>query len=310
MSEKRRIIVIGDLHGDYLAFIEILKFNRLINDSMEWIGGKTIVVQVGDTLDAKRPGIILDSVFLNTPEELILFESIISLNTKAKKHGGEVISLLGNHELYPYYLRNDQDMANEYIKLVDREEYLKVFKIKRKNYFYPGNPGAKLMGITRPLMLQIGEFLFIHGSLTDKFIKTVSKNGKIDINAVNRETSLFLQGKLPVPEYLKYMNEDNILFNRDFSSKKSLSQRECSKLIGYLRHFDGVKYIVMGHTSYKHINSTCYNRIIRTDLALSRAFGGNIESNKDKYQTLEIIQKRGVDPVINVISKNGKIPLH
>jgi hypothetical protein len=304
---SQRIIVVGDLHGDYKAFIKILRFNKLINSSNEWVGGATTVVQVGDTLDAKRPGVILDPDFLKTPEELLLLNGIISVDSKAKKHGGRVISLLGNHEMYPYYLRHDQKLANEYIKRVDREEYIRVFNTKRKVFFYPGNNGAKLLGLTRPLILQIGEFLFLHGSITEKFIKTVAKNGKVDIDKVNKETMMFLTGKSPVPEYLKYMNEDNILFNRDFSDKKNLPKRKCDKLNEYLKYFNGVKYVVMGHTSYKQINATCNNKVIRTDLALSRAFGGDLASNIDKYQTLEIIQTPNNQAVIRIISENGKI---
>ena len=63
----------------------------------------------------------------------------------------------------------------------------------------------------------------------------------------------------------------------------------------------------MGHTSYKQINATCNNKVIRTDLALSRAFGGDLASNIDKYQTLEIIQTPNNQAVIRIISENGKI---
>ena len=48
---KRRIIAIGDLHGDWDATIKSLKKAGVINNSLNWIGGDTVVVQVGDQVD-------------------------------------------------------------------------------------------------------------------------------------------------------------------------------------------------------------------------------------------------------------------
>ena len=46
-----RIIVIGDLHGDWNMTIESLKVAKVIDNNLQWIGGKTHVVQVGDQVD-------------------------------------------------------------------------------------------------------------------------------------------------------------------------------------------------------------------------------------------------------------------
>ena len=60
----------------------------------------------------------------------------------------------------------------------------------------------------------------------------------------------------------------------------------------------------MGHSTYSSINTTCKKMLIRTDVSLSRAFGGNLESKK--LQALEIIQKSGQDPILNIITEDGK----
>ena len=79
----------------------------------------------------------------------------------------KVISLLGNHELYPYYYQGNlirmSKFNNDYVKKVDRSEYIKEFSMRRWKYYYPGNPGAIIMGQTRPLIYQNGEFLFKFG---------------------------------------------------------------------------------------------------------------------------------------------------
>lgn len=306
----KRIIVIGDLHGDYQALISILKMTNLINENLQWTGGKTIVVQVGDTLDSKRPDLLMDSVYKNSPEELKLFNFIDSLNIEARKQGGKVISILGNHELYTFYLDRNEgiDFSEKYVKEVDRNSYRKL-GYSRWDYYSPGNPGSIRLAKTRPLLHKEGKFLFVHGSPTVEFIKSAQrKNGKIDINAVNKNVSDWLLGKREAPEYMSDYSNINPLFNRDLSQGK-MSREDCKMYSGYLKHFDGIEYIIMGHTVHDSINSVCNDKFIRTDVAMSRAFGGDLKSKKDEYEILEILQPlHGSGPQVRVLKfKDGKV---
>ena len=51
MVEK--IVVIGDIHADYEILLAVLKKAGIINDKLEWIGGKTYLVMIGDLVDGK-----------------------------------------------------------------------------------------------------------------------------------------------------------------------------------------------------------------------------------------------------------------
>ena len=59
LPAAERIIAIGDLHGDLDLSIRILKLAKLIDNDFNWIGGNTIVVQIGDQLDSCRPNRII-----------------------------------------------------------------------------------------------------------------------------------------------------------------------------------------------------------------------------------------------------------
>lgn len=50
----KRIIVLGDLHGDWSMTIKSLKIGKLIDNKNKWIGGDTVVVQLGDQIDRCR----------------------------------------------------------------------------------------------------------------------------------------------------------------------------------------------------------------------------------------------------------------
>ena len=59
MYNDNKIIAIGDIHGDYIIFIELLKLAKVIDSNLNWVGKDTYVVQLGDTLDGKRPDVSL-----------------------------------------------------------------------------------------------------------------------------------------------------------------------------------------------------------------------------------------------------------
>jgi hypothetical protein len=80
-----KIVAVGDIHGDYKAFIKILKGTELIDKKQHWIGGKIHLVQIGDVLDrgdyAKE-----------------IFDLLMKLEKEAEEAGGKVHMLIGNHE--------------------------------------------------------------------------------------------------------------------------------------------------------------------------------------------------------------------
>ncbi len=81
----KKIVAIGDLHGDYINFVEILKGVKLVDDSLHWIGGETHLVQTGDILD-------------RGPDGRKILDLIMTMENEAEEAGGMVHMLIGNHE--------------------------------------------------------------------------------------------------------------------------------------------------------------------------------------------------------------------
>lgn len=84
---SHRIVAIGDVHGDYDDFSIILRKANLTDTSGQWIGGDTMLVQMGDITD-------------RGPDVKRVMDLLISLEKQAPKAGGLVITLMGNHESY------------------------------------------------------------------------------------------------------------------------------------------------------------------------------------------------------------------
>ena len=316
---NNKIIAIGDIHGDYYIFIELLKMAKVINNDLKWIGKDTYVIQLGDTLDGKRPDINIDNKYLKTTGEIEITNLILNLDKQAKKQNGRVISILGNHELYPYYYYNDKSFNDKYVKTVDLENYKKLYKVSRFKYYKPGyGDGAKIFGQTRPLIIQLGKFIFSHGTLSKEFLEqcidnNLKKNNNsnlVDIRKINKIVSDWLIGNTKnVPFFINSSDNINPLFNRNLTNPKSLNKTECSNLVdSVLKYFDNGKYLVMGHSTHKNINTLCNNKVYRIDIAISRAFGENLRTNMRRLQVLEINQKNN-NVRTNIITPTDKIKI-
>ena len=81
----KKIVAVGDVHGDYDSFAKILRGTGLIDKKDQWTGGKAHLVQIGDVMD--RGDHAKD-----------ILDLIMRLEKEAKKAGGKVHMLLGNHE--------------------------------------------------------------------------------------------------------------------------------------------------------------------------------------------------------------------
>jgi hypothetical protein len=81
-----RLLAIGDIHGAYDEFVGVLKRAGLVNDALAWTGGRATLVQTGDYTDR------------GTDVRKTL-DLLMRLEREAKSAGGQVVVLLGNHEV-------------------------------------------------------------------------------------------------------------------------------------------------------------------------------------------------------------------
>lgn len=82
----KRLVVIGDIHGQLEPFVKILQHARLINDHWDWCAGEARLVQMGDVYDRGPKSIEADLL-------------LDKLQRQAAASTGEVVRLVGNHEL-------------------------------------------------------------------------------------------------------------------------------------------------------------------------------------------------------------------
>jgi hypothetical protein len=261
LPTHKRIIVIGDIHGDIRRFKNILVHAKIINNDLEWIAEppETIIVQLGDQID---------SLNRNTTEnwevlkdyEMIYFTEHLNLIARAK--GGYCISLIGNHELmnvigdFSYVSENSGSNT-------------------RENMFKPKGTLALILA-KRPIIFKIGDLIFCHAKLHINHINILKKYKK-DIFYINDIWKNYLEtSKISIDDKeiidAVIIGSSGILWNRDEND---------IQLTNILYKELGLTYMFLGHTSYDKI-LVKDNQIWYCDTGISRAFG------KTKYQYLNI----------------------
>jgi hypothetical protein len=217
-----KIIAVGDIHGDYKAFIKILKGTGLIDGELHWTGGKTHLVQIGDVLDrgdyAKE-----------------IFDLMMKLEKEAEEAGGKLHMLLGNHEELNItgliFNRGDEFTTRQLVSFLPdgyREKQVKKFRKKignnptketglassldsdlmpfwenvlhklRTNSKHPARRAYiknfnKIYGkwlLKRNVVIKINNIILVHGGISEKFskwpLKSINNRLRIELDDLRR----------------------------------------------------------------------------------------------------------------------------
>ncbi len=277
-NNVKRIIAIGDIHGDLDVLKKCLIKAKLIDrNNCNWIGGDTFVVQVGDILDGGGRGYKNN---VNPMGEFKIFDLLNKLDRQAVLKGGRVFYLIGNHEIMNFMGNFNYVHENQLIN-----------SVLRKRLFRRGGYMARLLACHAYAVLKINNWYFCHAGLTFDHLQ----NG-FNIDKLNILTKQVLRGEKNPEQITEY--EKSLLFSSNglFWNRKYSDNKRCSilkKTLEVLGSKNGG--MIVGHTIMnRNITSFCDDRLIFTDIGMSSAFGGN------NCEILEII-KNGKPRVITKI---------
>lgn len=257
---KRRLVAIGDVHGDYEATKQILALSGLIDAQGKWSGGKTVVVQTGDVLDRGD----------GERQILDLFER---LKKEARAAGGEFLVLNGNHELMNalgdlrYVTPGAFEPFADLNEAMAKDPRLEKFDPKmrpRIATFLPGGSYAKKIA-DQPIIAIVGDSVFAHGGVRLAHLK-------YGIERLNQESNQWLLGRAAPPEVLN--NNDSPVWTRIYSEPDP-TEEACEELEGVLRAL-GVKRMIVGHTVQRTgITAACDEQVWRIDVGMAKHYGGH-----------------------------------
>jgi len=189
-SSGDRVVAVGDLHGNVEAFTEILRETGIVDASLRWSGGRTTLVQMGDIVD-------------RAPRLREILDLLMRLEVEARAAGGQVVVLLGNHEIMDLLGVLREVDPGTYVSFTDErseqrrdDAWRELVRVTRTRARAQGAPEpavtdesrrrwltAAPLGMvdfltafgpeglygrwlrSRPALLRIGDTVFVHGGL-------------------------------------------------------------------------------------------------------------------------------------------------
>jgi hypothetical protein len=272
-----RVVAIGDLHGDIEAARRALKLAGAIDDKDSWIGGKLVVVQTGDAID-------------RGDDDRKILDLLEKLKGEASKAGGELVALVGNHEIMNSeldfrYVTKGAFTAFADVNPKDEQTAQKAATLDnlqrgRALAFLPGGTYAQMLS-RRPVVARVGDSIFVHGGVIPKYVR-------IGLDQINESARGWLAGeKSSIPKELSA--EDGPLWSRMYSAAPS--REDCAVLNEALTALKA-KRMVMGHTVQKpDISPACDEKAWRIDIGLSKFYGGPTEVLELRGDQVKVIKE-------------------
>jgi hypothetical protein len=273
-----RVVAIGDVHGDLDTFVAILQDARVIDARRKWVGGTTVLVQTGDVVD-------------RGPQSRKVMDLLIDLDKQARKAGGQVHALLGNHEVmnllgdlryvsaeeYASYASGDADDVREQVYAASVQPPQRddpAFKAKWmaahprgwvelvRAFGAKGKYGRWLR--QHDTVVKVGDTLFLHGGISPKY-------AALSASDINERIRKGIASDTPETEPL-LTDEEGPLWYRGLA----LAPEETLVAhVDALLALHGVSRIVIGHTVAPGVVLPRFGgKVILNDVGLSPAYGG------------------------------------
>lgn len=277
-----RVVAVGDVHGDYEQFVRVLRAAGVVDARLRWAGGKTHLVQTGDCLDRGA-------------DSRKVLDLLMRLEKEARKVGGLVHPLIGNHEAmnmlgdlryvsageFAAFRGRDSGRLRDALwrRLCERRRKLgkpaptpeerKRFEaeiplgwVEHRRAFSPkGRYGAWLS--RQNTVIRIDDTLFLHGGLSPKYadfsLEDLNETVRRELQNADPETALVTQ------------DEDGPLWYRGLARGDATLAPHVDAVLR--RH--AVRRLVIGHTVTEGLIMPLYGgRVLAIDIGLARLYGG------------------------------------
>jgi len=285
-TEVQRIVAVGDVHGDFEQLVEVLRSAKVMNNQNKWSGGETHLVQVGDLPD-------------RGPDTRKIMDLFMKLETQARRDGGAVHALIGNHEAMNIYgdIRYITPEEFDSFRDVDSEQVREAFykmhldelskdpagkepdDAYRKDWenkhplgyfehryqFGPNGKYGKWIG-SHNTIIRINDTVFLHGGIGPKYADISREAINEQIREELRDFSTLKGGVV--------LDSDGPLWYRGFARSEETILAEH---VDHVLKLHGARRIVVGHTPTEGaILPRFGGKVLLIDVGLSAYYGSRL----------------------------------
>lgn len=241
-NTEENIFAISDIEGDFDKFIQILQRNKVINDSLNWNFQKGHLVLLGDFFD--RGDDVTATLWL-----------CYKLEAEAKKAGGQVHFILGNHEQMNLQ-GNIKYVQPKYKALAQK------LNIPYKEFYGKNSELGRWLRSKNSIEI-INNILFCHGGISPNFIKNKESIETINKNILKAIEHFDISKEINTNDtFYKYLNMESPLWYRgyfeDWSYYKKSTQSEVDAVCNHYK----IQKVIVGHTTVEEIKTHFNGKII------------------------------------------------
>lgn len=258
--EPSRMFVLSDIEGQYDTLKLLLQKAGVMDKQFNWTFGKGHLVVVGDVFD--RGHQVTEVLWL-----------IYQLEDKAKKAGGYVHYILGNHELMN--MNGDFRYVNP--------KYMELAKQSGMPYdtFYRANTELGQWLRTKNVVEKIGDYLFLHGGISQYI--NMWQLPLDSVNAIARRYYGWVEDSIPNPQFLVFSDYGPMWYRGYYTTPKATEAQVDSTL----KLFD-VKKIVTGHTHVERAHYFYDGKVINIDVSHAGGASEGILIDRRKFYRLPL----------------------
>ncbi|QRV75188.1 hypothetical protein RhiJN_03203 [Ceratobasidium sp. AG-Ba] len=293
----RRIVAVGDLHGDLVNMKKVLTMAGVIDRAGNWSGDVDFFVQTGDIVD-------------RGDDTLEMYELMDKLREQAISVGGRVLSHLGNHEFmnaigdwryvppseiqtFGGVAARQKMLSSGWLGKSWRANYTVTSRLPLHPSLGPPNSDYDPRAPSGPL--SHAAYAFLHGGLAPTFSNLTPYPSAI--NALGKSLLKRLQDRTQPPPHPpnpypglpqsataaehELYGADGPVWYRGWAMEPD--SFVCNAIEGVLAK-TGVRRMIMGHTpNFEHMVSRCGGKIIIIDTGISKAYGGALSALSVTY---------------------------
>ncbi|CCM03075.1 uncharacterized protein FIBRA_05195 [Fibroporia radiculosa] len=302
---KRKIVAVGDLHGDMPNAQAVLQMAGVVDAQGKWTGNVDVFVQTGDIID-------------RGDDTIKLYEWMDQLREQAHAAGGLVMSHLGNHEwmniigdwryVYPSEIATFGSVSARQKMLSSGhigKSWAANYTVTSRLPLHPslGEPNVDF-DPSNPSPLSHAAVSFVHGGLAPSYPDLTPFPSHI--NELGQSLLRKLQARSPPPPHppnpypglpdratpaeRRLYGSDGPLWYRGWALDPE--EKVCAEVDAVLKK-TGTRRMIMGHTpDFEKIVSRCDGKIIVIDTGISHAYGGALSALSITYTLTPIANNK------------------
>jgi len=260
-NDNNTILAISDIESGYRTFRDFLIHNKVIDENLSWIFGNGHLVLVGDFVDRGY-----------STTQVLWF--IYKLEQDAKKHGGLVHYIIGNHEI--------KNMQGRYDAASNKYYGVAAILGKRPHELYSQKSFLGKWMSSKNSIEKINGHLFAHGGVHPELIHSDISLDKINQIVRNNYYKIYFPEPEKTIDHLLLSNRKGIAWYRGYF-KEDLPQQQIDDI---LQKFSA-KSIIVGHTPQSEVNRQYEGKILGIDVRHPRDYRKTWPNKKSEGLLIE-----------------------